>query len=193
MNEIEFKISQLIDNELNDTEQSELFEILSQNKNARDAFNELMDIKREAAICYAGSTANLDLAEQIKFTGNERKNVSIYKVSFYFSAAAVLVLAALLLFNLNSSNQLQAQINSLMTQKQFLSNERSARQTNVLQTLQKETQIEKNKTAKVVVHKKDNVRRISRSAVSQAYYNSFQINRVVVTNEDFIGGKIVAN
>lgn len=193
MNEIEFKISQLMDNELNDSEQSELFEILSRNKNTRVVFNEFMNIKREAAICYAGSFANLDLGSQIKFAGNERKNTSMYKVSFYFSAAAVLVLAALLLFNLNSSNQLQTKINSLITQNQFLTTRLPAKQTNVLPALQKETQIEKNKMANVLVHKKDNVKRINSSAVSQAYYNSFQINKVVVTNEDFIGGKIVAN
>jgi len=193
MNEIEFKISLLIDNELNDLEQSKLFEILSQNKNARGTFNEFINIKREAAICYSGSAANLDFAKQLKFTGNEKKNTSMYKVSFIFSVAAVLVLAALLVFNLISSKQLQAEKNSLITQNHVLLNKLSAKQANVSPALQKEAKIGKNKKKKVLAHKKDNVNRIDRRTISQAYYNSFQINKVIVTNEDFIGGKIVAN
>lgn len=193
MNEIELKISQLIDNELNDAEQSDLFETLSQNKNARIAFGEFINVKRETAVYYSSNAIELDITKQIKFHQPEIKNSSRFKVSFYFSSVVVLVLVALLFFNQGRSSQLRTQINTLSKQNLLLTDQLvKARQTYISSKFQKEIKNEKSKKGKVTVPKKNDEKKIKRFE-SSPYNNAFQSNRVVVTNEDFIGGKIVAN
>jgi len=57
MEELEYKISQLIDNELEDSEQTELFNSLASDRNARQIFTEFMEIKKEIGTYYSGKNA----------------------------------------------------------------------------------------------------------------------------------------
>ena len=61
MNDLDYKISMLIDNELDNSEQTELFKMLANDNNARQTFAEYMNMKKEVGSYYSSKTADVTM------------------------------------------------------------------------------------------------------------------------------------
>lgn len=204
MNEIELQIGQFIDNELGDDAQKKLFEVLRDDKNARQTLSDFMQLKKGIAKHHASVTETLHpepfLLKQTKDNigyGNK------YKTMFYVSTAAAVVLAMLLFINRREIQNNSIQLASL--QKQYA----SLKIENAGLIKEKETRKEIYEVApftKATYSSKKiqsdkaflttnfqtagNTNRLNRLAqISEM----IQANKAVITKDDFIGGQIVGN
>ncbi|NJD23763.1 MAG: hypothetical protein FIA82_14030 [Melioribacter sp.] len=125
MKDIELQISQFIDQELSDTEQRELFTVLSEDEKARRVLSDFMQIKKNTSDHYSNITTNLSQVQipqpQIK---NLQESSSKYRTMFYFSLAASIVLALLLVWSQSDRNKTENLYSALYTkyiglQKQY--------------------------------------------------------------------------
>lgn len=97
MKDYEFRISQFVDNELPTDEQPELFHFLSENKEARKLLADYMKMKNETKSFYKEMDTEFDDTQVISSEiYTQKKEEKRYKLMFYFSAAATIVLAFLL-------------------------------------------------------------------------------------------------
>lgn len=85
MEEIEFLISQYVDGELSSEEQKQLFKELSLNSEARKLFEEYLNLKKQI-----NKSFNKKIADS--FINTDTKTSFNYKLAFYSSVAAILVL-----------------------------------------------------------------------------------------------------
>ena len=112
MEELEFKISQLVDNELDDSEKAELFKALADNKTGRQIFSELLNIKKAIGSYYSGLETDI-VTEHAQFKVINTQQNLLYKTGFYFSFAATIVLAMLLFFSHAENKKFSNEINVL--------------------------------------------------------------------------------
>lgn len=110
MEDIEFKISQFIDNEMPLEEQGVFFKELSLNAEARFVLNDFLVMKKEISGHYSGMNPDLPAIKISSYS--QGKGANLYKRMFYFSAAAlilVLIGSAFLFSDLiNTRNNLNA-------------------------------------------------------------------------------------
>src|ERR1035437_8871824 len=114
MEEMEYKLGELIDNELEESEQTELFNSLASDRDARQIFREFMNIKKDIGTYYSGKNADLS-PSFVKSPIPANKINNVYKTALYFSIAASLVLAMLLFFSQANNKDLNSKIDFLNT------------------------------------------------------------------------------
>jgi len=198
MEDMGYKISQLIDNELEDSEQTELFNSLASDRNARQIFTEFMEIKKEIGTYYSGKNADLS-PSFAKPPIPVNKIINVYKTGFYFSIAASLVLAMLLFFSQANNKDLNSKIDILNTNF----NNRGVEIKNITPAFITKSTI-KEEIAKPYPHAKSHnptmaannnliIYEAKEMIKEQIAKEQFAQNKIVVTKNDFIGGKIVAN
>ena len=207
MEDYEIKISQFVDGELPAKGQTELFTFLSNNENARKTLADYIELKKEAKSFYTELNTEFDNSEMINnvlANGNTEKKR--YKIGFYISAAAVILLAFLLFSNISKNNidsqkylklqtkysLLQGNYNSILSEKielikltknlSFKIEESKSKQVslNSESTLKK-----KNPNAK----RKQPVRRVFQGM--NAYAANIPVYRI--TKDDFLGQQIIGN
>ena len=201
MNDLDYKISMLIDNELDNSEQTELFKMLANDNNARQTFAEYMNMKKEVGSYYSSKTADVTMPVKqppiIKV-----KETKVYKTGFYFSAFAGLVMAVLLLFSYADNRVLNSKIEILNADLIGLTDMMKDFKTAMemkpglkenLKKITEETKpVKKNVLAKKVID--DPIIVKAREMIKEQRANSqFAMNKIVITKDDFIGGKVVAN
>lgn len=209
MEDYEFKISQLIDNELPTEEQEELFLFLSQNEDGRKIFTDFMNMKKEAKSYYSGITTELDepkiVAADLSLSN---KNEMKYKGSFYFAAAASIILAFLLASNIIKENPFKTKYENLQAEFVVLQQDYSnvlneqAELINVNNSFVKKLlKIGNEKLDKKVANKrkepsKQNIEKNSSSKIikSGSMLASLQnVQTIEITKNDFLGGQIIGN
>lgn len=95
MQELEFLISQFVDGELDKEEKGKLFKELSINEEARDLFEEYLNLKKEIR-----TSIGKQLTSPLLF--EKKQNSFNYKAAFYSSFAAVVFLIVVSLFSWSS-------------------------------------------------------------------------------------------
>jgi len=216
MKDYEFKISQFVDNELSANEQQELFRFLSESEEARQTLVDYMEMKKETKSFYSGMNAEMDDSKIVTagiYAQNEKEKK--YKTMFYFSAAASILFAFLLLLNQFKENPIFAKYQNLQTEIIELQENYSdvlSKQIGLVRVnnqLYEET--EKLKTANVVLNQKfdKSVPRVEPPKVeiqkkkerrSYTTGNSGRMvaslqnaQRIEITKNDFLGGQIIGN
>ncbi len=195
MKEIDLQISQFIDNELNDAEQKKLFAVLAEDQNARQTLSDFMQLKKDTSEHYKNITTELILPAISQTTAEPNKK---YKMMFYLSLAASIVLAMLLAWNQSGKEKVLKQFDVLLAKYEILMNQYS-------DAIEKKNEKEPfpqqlaKKSILTELRKKPSVKSISNfqnttflSRVKQKY-ETMPIKSVVITKEDFIGGQIVGN
>ncbi len=204
MKEIELQISQFIDNELNDDAQKKLFEMLAEDKSARQMLSDFVQLKQKIAQHHESITENLYPKPYIlKPSKSNIEHGYKYKKMFYVSAAAAVVLALLLTLNrLERQNDIM-QFNSLQKQYSVLKMEKAKA------LIEKETTKEIQKGSSFIAstgkskinrsnkeYKNTNMRSADNSNQLKRMVQISEIiqaNKAVITKDDFIGGQIVGN
>jgi hypothetical protein len=204
MNDIELQISQFIDNELSDEAQKKLFEVLTEDKSARQILSDFMQLKKGISKHYSSITDDLlPISYHPAQTKRNIEPAKKYKTMFYFSSSAAVVLAMLLFISRNERQNDFIQLTYL--QKQYTSLKIENAQINSQKETKKEIQKEvsltrtTNKSKKIKSDKtfltanfqtRGNANRLNRLAqISQM----IEANKAVITKDDFIGGQIVGN
>jgi hypothetical protein len=199
MKEIELQISQFIDNELNDTEQKELFAVLAIDRNARQTLSDFIQLKKNISAHHNDITTNLLPTSFIPNQTKDRLEPNRkYKAMFYFSLAASIVLAMLLAWNQKSKDEAYEHTNVLQAKYEKL----VSQYTNVTETkMEKELaslQLAKNNVL-TELRKSPSMKTVSKLPSAEFLnrikqkYEANPVNRAVITKEDFIGGQIVGN
>ena len=199
MKEIELQISQFIDNELNDAEQKKLFSVLTEDQNARQILADFMRLKKNISTHHNSITTDL---LPMSFAPDQTKSKlepnRKYKTMFYFSLAASIVLAMLLVWNQKSKDELFEQNNVLLVKYEEVINQYS----NLMEMKAEKESFSRQLAKKNILtelRKKPSVKSVSNfqnttflSRIKQKYETK-PINSVAITKEDFIGGQIVGN
>jgi hypothetical protein len=204
MKETELQISQFIDNELNDDAQKKLFEVLTEDKNARQMLSDFLQLKQRIAQHHESINEDLQIKPHLlKQSKNNLGSGYKYKKMFYISTAAAIVLAALSLINRIEIQNDFMQFNSLQKQYSLLKME------NAKALIEKEAKEEiQKRSSRITMVSKSKINRSYKAYISsniQPAANSNQLkrmaqiseiiqaNKAVITKEDFIGGQIVGN
>jgi len=209
MKDYEFKISQFVDNELSANEQQELFRFLSESEEARQTLADFMEVKKETKLFYSGMNAEMDGSKIVTagiYAQNEKEKK--YKTMFYFSAAASILFAFLLIVN-------EFKQNPILTKYQNLQTEIIELQENYSDVLSKQIELvrvnnqlyeetEKLKTAQVVMKSKPDKKnlkvqppKITKKQKKPNYKsrNNYlaSIPTFTITKDDFLGQQIIGN
>jgi len=216
MKDYEFKISQFVDNELPANEQRELFLFLSENEDGRKMLSDYMEMKKESKSFYTGMNTELDGTKVISagiFAQKEKEKK--YKSMSYFSAAAAILFAFLLLFNQFKPNALLTKYQNLQTEMIKLQENYSTVLNKQIELVELNTQLyeetEKLKIAQMEINKQDK----KVSSVQTPEINKQQkykrgssytvgnlgsklaslknVQRIEITKNDFLGGQIIGN
>ena len=199
MEELEYKISQLVDNELSDLEQAELFDEFANNIEARESFREFLKIKKEIGSHYSGFNMN-NVSIPQKFQPSNRRRSFIYKIGFYSSIAASIILAMMLLLSQTNNSILKIKYELLDANYKSLINTlddfKNALNKKEFAKIKDETKprvnliaadVQKSKSQHIVLTK---AREMLKELTPKL---QFAQNKIVITQNDFIGGKVVAN
>ncbi|MCL5029876.1 MAG: zf-HC2 domain-containing protein [Bacteroidetes bacterium] len=108
MKHYELEISQFMDNELPADEQKELFIHLSGCEDCRETLSDFMETKKESKSFYNELDAELK-SVKLSAAVQQKREKNIYKTSFYFSAAASIILGILFLMRQSNSAQIEKQ------------------------------------------------------------------------------------
>ncbi|GBD91801.1 hypothetical protein BMS3Abin04_02533 [bacterium BMS3Abin04] len=209
MKDYEIKISQFVDNELPVNEQQELFRFLSESEEARRVLADYMEIKNKTKSFYTDMDVESDDSKIIGAVlgkGDHRKK---YKSLFYFSAAAAIVLAFLLLsifFNnsIEPEKYQELQTKYIALQREYITalNEKGelAKLNNNLSAEIEEVNVKQLPALhKPVIHKKKlNIKKKrSRKPGGQIFRNrnvyAANIPVYTITKNDFLGQQIIGN
>ena len=207
MKDYEFKISQFVDNELSANEQQELFRFLSESEEARQTLVDFMEMKKETKSFYSGMNTEMD-DSKIVAAGIYAQKEKKYKTMFYFSAAASILFAFLLIVN-------EFKQNPILTKYQNLQIEIIELQENYSDVLSKQIELvrvnnqlyeetEKLKTAQVVMKSKPDKKslkvqppKITKQQKKPNYKsrNNYlaSIPTFIITKDDFLGQQIIGN
>lgn len=107
--DLEIKISEYIDGELPENEIQELFSLLAENQKARKVFEDFLKLKKNVSHFYS----NIDFNSNPIPDFREKHTKPKYKSLFYYSAAASIVFAVLLLWRFSVSGSMNAQYSEL--------------------------------------------------------------------------------
>lgn len=203
MKEIDFKISQFIDNELSDAEQKELFAVLSENKDARQTLAEFLRMKKDTSKHYIEITADLlPMPSDLLVTMNKKRQPNIYRFMFYFTAAAAVILLMLLTWNQNGKEDYSSDYRTLKTNYESLQKnyENSLKQLKDLRIKQTVTSTTKSNTKKrelkhelIFTSNTGPIRKPFNSLNEKYLANLPKFTPITISKEDFIGGQIVGN
>ncbi len=209
MKDYELKISQFIDNELSIDEQQVLFRFLSESQEARQTLADYMEMKNESKSFYAGMNAEMDNSKIVAAeVFVQQKREKKYRTMFYYSVAAAILFAFLLLLN-------QFKQNPILTKYQNLQSEMIKLQEDYTVVLSKQMELiklnnelyeetEELKTAQVVmknkqVNKVSKVQppKINKQKKKPNYKNRnnymASIPTFTITKDDFLGQQIIGN
>ncbi|KAF0153580.1 MAG: hypothetical protein FD143_112 [Ignavibacteria bacterium] len=199
MESLEIKISQLVDNELDETEQIAVFSVLANDSKARKAYSDLLKIKREVTNHHAEVRTDLFPLRTLQpVQGFVRTNV--FKIGFAFSSVAAIVLLMMLWFGQNKYNLAEEKFNSLL--EKYNSIKYLQIQQDKVEMKSSESSREFTAANKKAIHTKE--RKSNKSVAAEVpatktfeqYKKNTEIslaNRVVINKDDFIGGQIVSN
>jgi hypothetical protein len=206
MKDLEFKISQFIDNELPADEQKELFLYLAEDADARETLSDYMQMKSEARQHYESINVTLDepkvLSTGIAHAVEEKRR---YMYMFYFSAAASIIFALLVLYNYLQPNPLLPDYYNLQKDYIQLQEEYSRALSDKIELVNMNSQLfdenEKLRSKQILSsdHEKEqfsenNVRRNEAVTTPLRKTNYLaSIPSVQITENDFLGPKIIGN
>ena len=216
MKDYEFKISQFIDNELSVNEQQELFRFLSESQEGRQTLTEFMEVKKEMKSFYAGMNVELNDSEIVAASVSaQNEKEKKYRMMVYFSAAAAIFFAFMLLVNQFKENPILTKYQNLQTEMIKLQENHSDVLSKQIELVRMNTQLyeetEKLKTAQMVINKKSDkkVQRADSPMInkqknkkesshtsdnSSSMVAALQnIQRIEITKNDFLGGQIIGN
>lgn len=197
MEELEMKISQLVDNELSDTEQVEVFGLLANDQKARQLYSKLLKLKREVSKHHYEVRTDL-LPIIIPKSVQKLTNVNIYKVGFAFSSAAAIILMIFLLLGQNENKRTIEQFTSFRKKNETLEVEKKQllNKSDYKPTLSKEAFPNKSKRVTLLTKQLISSTSMNINSNTERFKKFTQIplaNNVVINKNDFIGGQIVSN
>lgn len=207
MKDYEIKLSQFIDNELPADKQQELFHFLSENKEARKILADYMKIKNETKSFYKEMNTEFDDTQVISSRiYTQKENERKYKMMFYFSAAATIVLAFLFgssffKSNISLEKYQRLQTKYIIMQKNYSNvlNEKK-RLVNLTDKFVKENENLKTKQVSIkhnLFHKSYSIKIKKKPARNLSYKNRntyfANIPTYTITKNDFLGQQIIGN
>jgi len=198
MEDVEMKISQLVDNELSDTEQIKAFDMLAKDQKARQIYSDLLKLKKEVAKHHSEVRADLFPVKLIQPVQELHKN-NIYKLGFTFSSVAALILIMFLWWGQKENKRTVEQFTSLLEKYELTKVEKKQLLNNleVKPTLFNAASTKKRKIKKAhlsepqististtINSNPDRLKKLTQMPLA---------NNVVINKDDFIGGQIVSN
>jgi hypothetical protein len=203
MKDIEFKISQFIDNELSDAEQKDLFGVLAEDQKARQMLADYMKMKKDTSTHYKNINAELaPLAVNQPYVKSERRQSNIYKLMFYCSAAAAVILLMLMWWNQEGKGEISSQY-SLLKAKYFSLEEqyaismnwnRDIQEKNIVPTVnQLNIRKSTHKHEIIFTSNTKSIRKPNTLQTEKYLAKLPKITAITISKEDFIGGQIVGN
>lgn len=201
MEDIEMKISQLVDNELSDTEQIDIFDILAKDQKARQIYSEFLKLKKEIAKHHSEVRTDL-FPLRINQPVQVHAKPNIYKIGFSFSSAAAVLLVMILWWGQNENKKTSEQFSSLLEKYESIKAEQnqSLNKPVIKPTISKVMLSKKRKNQGAVLaqpHKSivSNNSLIANTTLERIkkYTEIPLANNVVILKDDFIGGQIVSN
>jgi hypothetical protein len=201
MEDIEIKLNQLVDDELCDSEQIEIFESLAKDHKARQIYSELFKLKKEITKHY--SNANTELYSlKINQVVKEQRYVSIFKIGFAFSSAATIILLMLLWWGQTENKIISKQINSLNEKYELMKAERNLllNKPRIKSTIGELVSSSKNNIVSIKRIQPKNSIILNKNLTVDTITNKIKTYReislaksVVINKDDYIGGQIVSN
>ncbi|MFA7421421.1 MAG: hypothetical protein WCZ90_17190 [Melioribacteraceae bacterium] len=198
MEELEMKISQLVDNELSDTEQIEVFGVLANDEKARQQYSKLLMLKKEVSKHHSEVRTDLFPIKLVQPV-QELPKVNIYKFGFTFSSVAAIILIMFLLWGQNENKRTVEQFNSLLEKYELIKAEKKQllNKHEVKTTVLNAAFTKKRKIKKAVLTEAPisvNTTNITTNTDRLRKFTQIPLaNNVVINKDDFIGGQIVSN
>ncbi|MGA7722567.1 MAG: zf-HC2 domain-containing protein [Ignavibacteriaceae bacterium] len=113
MKHYDLEISRFIDNELSANEQKELFSHLSNCEDCGKILSDFMEMKQNSRSFYENLSVVLNKTFDLPFGTTQKKGEKLYKLLFYFSAAASIILGAMFLYKSTSVVRLETKYSAL--------------------------------------------------------------------------------
>lgn len=193
MEDIEMKISQLVDNELSDIEQIEVFCTLAKDQKARLIYSELHKLKKEVAKHHSEVQTDLfPLRIYQAAPGFVRTN--IFKIGFAFSTVAAIVLLMMLLSVAKQINNQSLENESLISTGVISSDSKSVTDRVVINN----SSLKHNKSERRVIQK--NMIYNFKKSINKMINNDVivkspddEIQTIQLTKNDFLISQVVGN
>ncbi len=201
MEDVEMKISQLVDNELSDYDQIEVFGLLAKDQKARQIYSELLKLKKEVAKHHSEVRADL-FPLRINQPVQKHTKYNFYKIGFSFSSAAAVILIMFLWWGQNENKKTAEQYSSLLEKYESIKTDKNQSLSKPVYkpAVSKALLLKKRRNRGAgLFQKKESI--ISNNSLIanttleriKKYTEIPLANSVVILKDDFIGGQIVSN
>ena len=203
MKDMEIKISQFVDGELDESELKEFFTELALDTEAERMLSEFIKLKVNISSHYTGMQPELK-SSQVKQSAGFQKTITTnrYKIPFYISAAASIIL--LIMLSVSQLTQTNIKNNYDVLQSRYNNIEKHYSEAlKIIDSTKTETHILRDDLArqnfsKSTVKTNPGNRIVMRETPGNKepqnrFANAPRIEPIKITHEDFIGARIVGN